>query len=147
MADVCQEWMVVGVHDGDSLQVAYKNKRPIAVRLFGIDAPELQSEQWPAQKQGISARDYLHGLVWNKPVSLCTRDQSSYGRQVVEIFYRNQSVNTQMIRLGYAWWSKWHAPHRDDFRQAANEARGKKMGVWQQANPIPPWKWRSKWKK
>ena len=49
-----------------------------------------------------------------------------------------------MVKLGYAWAYKQYLkrPYASEYIDAENEARNKKLGLWKQANPQPPWEFR-----
>lgn len=48
---------ILSVHDGDSFRVKHQDGRSVAVRLYGVDCPEL------GQPYGAEARDVTRRLV------------------------------------------------------------------------------------
>ena len=48
------------------------------------------------------------------------------------------------MREGWAWAYKEYlrGPYVSEFISAEREAREKKLGLWQQSNPKPPWEFR-----
>ena len=50
-------------------------------------------------------------------------------------------MNLRMVQDGLAWHFKAF-DNTKEFAQAEIEAREKKIGLWKDANPIPPWEFR-----
>ena len=95
------------VVDGDSLEVKYSGffsflRRPFAVRLYAIDAPEL------AQPYGAEARNELASLVGRGGIRMEEVATDRYGRRVGLLYRsrrgRQQSINLMMVRSGMAYW-------------------------------------------
>lgn len=127
---------VVRVADGDTLSLLDANNKQHKIRFYGIDSPERD------QPYGKAASRALAKLVADKYVQVVVKEKDDYGRIVGHVFYNGQSVNLKMIEAGYAWWYQYYAPERDDFRDGQREARNKKLGLWQDDDPMPPWDWR-----
>ena len=130
--------VVVQVIDGDSIQVQQNNKRYILVRLFGIDAPELN------QPYGLKSKRYLQKKVLNKPVKIKLLSRDSYGRRLAILFDSDgRNVNLDLIRNGFAWVYKQY--YSDPKWLAIQEqASHERVGLWSQKKPIPPWIYRRK---
>ena len=65
------DWKVTRVYDGDTILVARDRTVARKVRLVGIDAPEISSENgWPEQPYSEEAKKYLTSLVLYKTVSI-----------------------------------------------------------------------------
>lgn len=91
------------VLDSQALQFQLRNQR---IRLYGINAPELHSEN-PAP--GIAAREYLRSLVEGKQVKLKTFQtpigddkREKYGRFLGELIMSGNSINKKMLDAGLA---------------------------------------------
>ncbi|MBY0589082.1 thermonuclease family protein [bacterium] len=126
------------VKDGDSLVLRVGNEEK-EVRLWGIDSPEGNTRQPFAE----DARAYARQLAHRKNITLAVHDRDQYGRLVGEAFLPDQSsLNEQMIRAGWAWHFRRHAAEKTSFARAEEDARQEGRGLWQDANPIPPWDWR-----
>lgn len=130
------EGRVVRVADGDTLSLLDAHNKQHKVRLYGIDSPER------AQAYGKAASRQLAELVGDRQVQVVIKDEDDYGRIVGHVFYEGRSVNLAMIESGYAWWYQYHAPERSDFRDGQRNARAGRRGLWQDADPTPPWDWR-----
>ena len=134
-----QEGRVLKVSDGDSLTVSDGRGGRIKIRLYGVDAPELD------QPHGRASRDYLAALTLRKMVKVERRAQDQYGRQVARIFLEDgRALDEVMVRDGQAW---VYEQYCDDLwcikrRGEQQEARRRGLGLWQEAEPTPPWVWR-----
>lgn len=129
---------VIIVHDGDTLTLRTDSGRKVKVRLFGIDAPEMD------QDGGRPSRRLLAGLADRRLVRVEQYDRDSYGRVVGRVFAGDQPVDREMVAAGRAWVYEAYcsAPHCDQLRAEQAEARKKKLGLWEDRNPKPPWVWR-----
>jgi endonuclease YncB( thermonuclease family) len=52
-----------------------------------------------------------------------------------------------MVTQGMAWWYRAYAREqtskaRGQYERAEAEARAKRMGLWSDREPVPPWEWR-----
>lgn len=132
---------VVKVIDGDTFDVLTLSKQKIRVRLFGIDAPER------GQAFNIKAKEYTSSLVAGKEVKLVVNRKDQYGRIVADVYLADGThVNAQIVKAGFAWHYKTYS---DDVSLARLEtaARKEKRGLWQEANPQPPWDYRKQKRK
>jgi endonuclease YncB( thermonuclease family) len=114
------------------------------VRLYGIDAPEVRHGRKPGQAFGEDAKKALAGKVLRKDVTLTIQDIDRYKRVVGIIRIDNRNINEEMVRDGWAWAYREYlrGPYASEFIDAEREARGKKLGLWRQFNPKPPWEYR-----
>jgi endonuclease YncB( thermonuclease family) len=69
---------VVGVIDGDTIEVLYNHKAE-RIRLNGIDCPE------KSQAYGNRAKQAASGLVFGKEVTLQTFGKDKYGRTLAAV--------------------------------------------------------------
>ncbi len=131
---------VVGTIDGDSLKIFRPGLGEVETRLYGIDAPEFN------QAFGRAAKKHLAALLLRQQVEVETLDQDRYGRPVVIIFKNGLNANEKIVRDGYAWVYKQYCkePFCKDWLMLESNAREKKLGLWQQDQPVPPWKFRNK---
>jgi endonuclease YncB( thermonuclease family) len=56
-------------------------------------------------------------------------------------------VNLEQIRAGMAWWYREYAKEqsaedRASYSAAENDAQARRVGLWKDAKPVPPWEWR-----
>jgi endonuclease YncB( thermonuclease family) len=126
------------VIDGDSIMVK-KDNQDIEVRLFGIDAPEFDQ---PGSK---AARRHLAALVDGRALLLEVMDHDVYGRTVALISTGAGTVNEEQVRTGQAWVHPRYCliPLCDRWRVQQQQACSRKVGLWRQQRPVPPWRWKA----
>jgi endonuclease YncB( thermonuclease family) len=105
------------------------------LRLADIDAPEKE------QPQGDVATRVLTELVLNQHVEVDIVATDSYGRSIARIQMGAVQVNVELVRRGVAWAST-RARSDAALMDAQGEARRERRGLWQAADPTPPWVWR-----
>jgi endonuclease YncB( thermonuclease family) len=101
------ECKVVDVYDGDTITLAV----PVAgdvyafkCRLYGIDTPEIRTNNLDEKEIGIKARDELRFLILDTVVRAKFIDKpEKYGRPLVTIFDTNKTnINDTMINRNLA---------------------------------------------
>lgn len=132
---------VVGVLDGDTIEVLDSSKHPHRIRLTGIDAPE------KAQPFGQRSKEHLSGLVFGKQVAIDGGKTDKYGRTVGKVLVNGVDVNLSQVLAGFAWHYKQYASEqppgdRAAYAQAEEGARASHAGLWRDPKPMPPWSWR-----
>jgi endonuclease YncB( thermonuclease family) len=135
------EGRVVGVSDGDTITVLDSTKKQHKIRLQGIDAPEAK------QAFGQASKQHLSNLVFNRQVVAECGKIDRYKRQVCVVMVNGQDANLAQVRAGIAWWYRAYAneqipEHRAQYQAAEMDARKQRIGLWRDADPVPPWKWR-----
>jgi micrococcal nuclease len=130
------EGRVAWVSDGDTLRVR-QGRDEAVVRLLYIDAPERD------QPRGREATRALQRLVRGTEVQVRTRGHDRYGRWLGEVVRMPDrlDVNLEMVRSGHAW-ATARGANRPRFDAAQLAARSARIGLWQDAAPIPPRTWR-----
>lgn len=131
---------VVGVADGDTLTVM-KHRRKVKIRISGIDAPERQ------QAFGKLAKLSLTELALGREVFVEEHKKDRYGRTLGRVMQGGADLGLRQIERGLAWHYKQYArdqPASESWRYAAAEKRARQhhAGLWREARPIPPWRWR-----
>lgn len=131
------EGKVVGVVDGDTLDILLTGRTRLRVRLAEIDAPEKDQPWGQRSKRGLSA------LVFSKPVHIESAGVDRYGRTIARVYLGSLDVNRKMVEDGLAWAYRAYLtdPRIDG---AERQARANKVGLWS-ATPSeinPPWRWR-----
>ena len=132
-ADYSITGRVLRVINGDTMVVSSKRK-PITVRLHGIDAPE------PDQPFGAEATDTLTELVWEESVRIEVMTKNHLGQIVGIVHVSGTNVNEEMVCRGHAWWYRSNTKS-PELRRCEGDARIAKLGVWA-GDPIAPWEWR-----
>ena len=128
-------WRVVGVHDGDTITCIDDTNTKQKVRLAEIDAPEI------GQDFGKVSRDALAEMVFGKTVEVRDQGKDRYGRWIAHLFVDGTDVNRQMVATGNAW---HYAAYSQDssLAELQQQAQVRKLGLWSQPNPMPPWEYR-----
>ena len=133
---------VVGVMDGDTVDVIDEDKHVSRIRLASIDAPE------KGQAFGQNAKRALSDLVFSQSVSVDWRKTDRYRRLVGVIRVRGVDVGLKMIEDGWAWHYKQYQSEqtlvdRARYSHAEQKARAGAIGLWSQPEPLPPWEFRA----
>lgn len=133
--------VVVRVLDGDTVLVAPAGvtDAEMSVRLYGIDAPEVR------QKGGKASREALKAML--KPgdtVEVVSVNADRYHRAAALLVYKGRILNLEMLKQGQAWlYTKYcKASFCRKWHKAEQVAAENKTGLWDEANPLPPWQWR-----
>lgn len=100
-APIADDWWgtVTWVVDGDTVRVRplVGNARPVAVRLNGIDAPEI------CQKGGMAARDALQRQLKGQRVRVYSEAHDRYGRVLARLDLDGQDPAARLVSTGWAW--------------------------------------------
>ena len=126
---------VARIIDGDTIEVVTAGKVLLKVRLEGIDAPEED------QSFGDVAKQRLSEMVLDKEVVLESTGKDGYGRTLANVLVDGEPVNMQLLIEGMAWHYVAYNTSRK-YTEAETLARLNKVGLWQDAGPMPPWEWR-----
>jgi len=132
---------VVAIADGDTVTVLYSDNHQENIRLAGIDAPEKRQPFGQRSKQNLST------MAFNREVHLDGDKKDRYGRRIAKLIVSGKDVGLEQIRSGMAWHYKKYAREqsptdRDAYAQAEQSASDRRVGLWADANPTPPWEWR-----
>jgi len=127
---------VVSVHDGDTLTVL-EGTTQIKVRLSEIDAPELK------QRYGRRATLAIVVRLLGRQVAIEPAGKDRYGRILGTVFLGPDSVNLWLVRNGWAWRYEKYSKS-DILKQAQDEAKKERKGLWSDSSPVEPWEWRRK---
>ena len=141
---------VVGVADGDTITLLDADGEQHKIRLQGIDAPE------KAQPYGQRSKENLSRLVFNKNVRVEWEKRDKYIRIVGKVMVQPTDCSTcsmtldaghAQITVGLAWWYRKYAKEqppqdRGQYEFSEQEAKAKRVGLWLEADPTPPWEWR-----
>lgn len=125
------------VIDGDSLVIVSGKKR-FEVRLYGIDSPEYN------QPYSAEAKAMVRKKVKGKRVLVLPEYYDSYKRLVAIVQYEEQILNSELVREGLAWVYPRYCRKKicTSWEKMESSAKREKRGMWNSAQPIPPWKWK-----
>jgi endonuclease YncB( thermonuclease family) len=94
---------VLKIHDGDTI-VVLRDSHPIAVRLRGIDCPEV------GEGSGSKAKQYAVERIEGKNVKLKTYGKDKFGRTIGDIFLENGKLfNQELVLSGNCIWGRSRA--------------------------------------
>jgi len=130
------------VKDGDSIEATLTSGEREEIRLYGIDAPELD------QPYGKAAHNHLIRMAGRRSGAIYVRDRDRYGRLVAVVYSggdgNDGSVNLRMVRDGYAY----DYPDYGKLSGAASaqsEASRKQRGMWASDDTLEkPWDYRQR---
>lgn len=118
---------VTRVSDGDTVWVRpVSGGRPLAVRLVGIDAPEL------CQAHGAEARQALDAQLRRRTVTVRVQGRDSYDRLLAQVQLQGQDVGGWLVASGHAWSSGWRSDP-GPYAQQQSMARQARRGLWSAA--------------
>lgn len=127
---------VIGVSDGDSFTAINRDNLKLTYRLYGIDAPEKR------QPYSRVAKEFLSSMILNKTVIVNVSSTDRWGRHIVTVSTQSvKDVNARMLEYGLAWHFKRY-DNSKTYSQLEQKALEKKIGLWKDPNPTPPWEWR-----
>lgn len=126
---------VVGVADGDTITVLDADKVQHKIRLAEIDAPE------KAQPFGNRSKRALNELVHGKVVRVVEHGHDKYKRTIGRVYQGDVDVNAEQVKQGLAWVYRKYSKDAT-LSPLENEAKAQRLGLWADAEPVPPWTWR-----
>lgn len=129
------EGKVVKIADGDTLTLLTSSNQQVKIRLAGIDTPEKK------QPFGNKAKQALAKLAFQKQALIEVETIDRYGRTVGIVFVNGLNVNAELVKQGMAWVYRKYTKDKALY-ELESKAREKKLGLWLEENPIPPWNWR-----
>ena len=131
--------LVVGISDGDTITVLRDNRKQVKIRLYGIDCPE-KRQAW-----GNRATQATSRLCAGKMVEIQEADIDRYGRTVAIVTLPDgHTLQEALVIESMAWvWPKYcKLPVCRKWSEIEDKAREGKIGLWRDAEPVPPWEWR-----
>ena len=138
------EGVVRAVYDGDTVLLATRDDSRLKVRLYGIDAPETAKPDQPGQPFGSVARRMLMYKIMGRQVSAEVMDVDQYRRSVAVIRHGRRDINREMVAEGMAWAYREYlqGAYASEYLDAEDRARSRRVGLWRESNPLPPWEFR-----
>ncbi len=133
------EVKILKISDGDSFHASYDNL-PIRVRLYGIDAPERKQIN-----SSFSENQLKEILKVNESYTIEVMDVDAYGRYV-GIAYVGEGETAQQLLLeeGNVWLYPRYCKASICYywENLEEKAKNKKLGIWKDKNPTPPWEFK-----
>ncbi|AJA23062.1 TPA: thermonuclease family protein [Bacillus thuringiensis] len=126
---------VLYIKDGDTIDVNVKGQKQM-VRLLLLDPPESVSQKIPPQKMGKEPSSFLKKQLEGKSVTFVYDrgpKEDKYGRKLAYVFCVGIHINELMVKSGYgiiAYISRPNTTFLSEMKEAENEAKESKVGVW-----------------
>jgi len=124
------------VVDGDTVKVLINNEEK-AIRLIGIDSPEILDERKPIQCFGkeasAKAKEMLNGKTITLESDPTQGERDEYERLLRYVFLNDLNFNKFMISEGYAREYTFKGnpyKYQSDFIQVEKKAKKEKKGLW-----------------
>ncbi|UIP88451.1 thermonuclease family protein [Pseudomonas phenolilytica] len=144
------ECRVIGISDGDTINCLTADRVPERIRLRGIDAPESK------QPFGAQSKQHLSGLVYRRTVIVDSASRDRWGRIIGTVWVEpadcvncgpTLDAGRAQLASGMAWWFRRYAKQqpleeRLSYEFEEKEALTRRIGLWRDPQPIPPWDWR-----
>ena len=127
---------VVGIVDGDTIDILTADMTQIRIRLNGVDAPET------GQTFGKNSKQFVSDAIGGKSVRIVSHDKDRYGRTIGDVYSESTLVNLELVRAGLAWHYVQYTPDDKALAAAELQAREAKRGLWSDARHVAPWDWR-----
>lgn len=126
---------VTSVIDGNTVEVTNDANEIVKIILSGIDSPEL------TQDFGEEAKRYLEKLLLKKEVTVQIEGKDRKGNPLGVVLVKGKlDARIELLKEGFAWTSE-KDPH-PELEAHRTTAREKGKGLWQKADPTPPWIYR-----
>jgi len=126
----------VRVLDGDLLTVDVEG-HPVRVRLAEADCPERGQ---PFRDQ---ARALTVALAEGQEVTVEVRGKDDLGYVIGLVRLKGgRSLDRELLAAGLAWAPDGWFSGGGSFRDAQQQARTARLGLWRDPAPVPPWKFR-----
>lgn len=126
--------IVTRVSDGDTLWVRpvgdTSRRKPVKLRMLGIDAPERCQAGGPAATAALTARA-LHRTVVVRVVG-----SDRYGRRLGQVRIDGVDLGASLVRAGHAWSHRHHGAAV--YAAEEREARRARRGLFADAGAIEP---------
>lgn len=122
--------------DGDTFTAKSDDGSSVKYHLINIDAPERE------QPYGREAKFYLDTLLQKEGVQIISQDGDK-----VELIVNGQSLNLELVNLGYAWASPQiqNQSIKTLYTQTQSRAASMGKGLWGLGHGlmVAPWQWRA----
>jgi len=127
---------VISVIDGNIIEILTDDGDKLLIKLSEVDSPEL------GQEFGDQALVYTSKFCLNKIVDIAVVGKDRKGMRLGIVRLKSgKQLNTELLKSGLAWYNH-HCIDRCEMKLIETKAKKKKLGLWINANPTPPWIYR-----
>ena len=140
---------VVNVIDGDTIDIDIPDGQgeQTRIRLWGVDTPEMKSEEFGVMYFGPEAAEFTKKLVLAKAVTVYldvgNDTRGKYGRLLTYVQLADgEFLNEVMLKEGFAYADlRFRHSLYNKYKQLEASARSLKKGLWQNVTPeqLPQW--------
>lgn len=88
---------VIGIKDGDTVEVIDNLNKTAILRLAGVDCPEKK------QPFGTRAKQFTSDAIYLKTVKYIVTNKDRYGRSIAKVYYKNKYLSAEIIKNGMGW--------------------------------------------
>lgn len=127
---------VIGVKDGDTIEVLYKNN-PIVIRFEHIDCPEKK------QPFGKKAKSFVSDNIFGKKVKIISKGKTDRWKRLIAVIEmeNGNNLNKMLVENGLAMHFKKYSKDQS-YAVLENQAKENKKGFWSLKEVIEPWNYR-----
>jgi endonuclease YncB( thermonuclease family) len=111
------------------------DETPTVIHLSEIDAPEKN------QPYGDTARQKLAAKLMGHVVRVTYFEKDRFNHITGTVNLGDRWINAEVLDEGGAWHDKRYSDD-DELDTAEQQARARRLGLWAEAQPVPPWEWR-----
>ncbi len=126
---------VIGIKDGDTVEVIDNLNKTAILRLAEVDCPEKK------QPFGTRAKQFTSDAIYLKTVKYIVTNKDRYGRSIAKVYYKNKYLSAEIIKNGMGWHYKKYSTSQE-LARFEQQARTGKIGLWIDPNPVYPSEWR-----
>jgi len=127
---------VISVIDGNIIEILTDDGDKLLIKLSEVDSPEL------GQEFGEEALAYTSKFCFNKIVEIDVVGKDRKGIRLGIVRLRSwKQLNTSLLKSGLAWHSH-QCFEKCVMKLFETKAKKKKLGLWVNENPTPPWIYR-----
>ena len=113
------------------------DETPTIIHLAEIDAPEKN------QPYGDTSRQKLTAKLLGRVVQVTYFEKDRFNHIVGTVNLGDRWINEEVLVEGCAWHDKRYSDN-DELDTAEQQARARRLGLWAEAQPVPPWEWRQR---
>jgi endonuclease YncB( thermonuclease family) len=124
--------VITRVVDGNTVILATPDYEDLTILLKGIDSPE------SGQRFSDESRRLLENLLLGKRVSVQIHGKDRHGNRLAIFQVNGVDPRRELVKHGLAWTLE-EDPELEAVRE---EARAQGKGIWEEADPTPPWIYR-----
>jgi endonuclease YncB( thermonuclease family) len=124
--DIVNGSTITAIHDGQD----------VSVKLYSAECPE------NGQSFFDEAKAFTSNLIQNKTINVDVIEADHSGNCCAIVKIGDKDVGYELLKSGLAWYKKRFCVVKKEYVTAEKEAKEKKVGLWSESNPVPPWTYR-----